>query len=311
MFTHTYSKANTTENHPSLTELDEKKKMASVVLKRVDLLIKSKEFQKALLETAQVKEIDPTNVYAFAFEERIKCLLAEETKRQRQISEDTPSKPNKDNQILIISGPTLQAESNKSHITNSIAIPTETLPHLQPPIESTSTQKSQIGHNGLAPIPTAKTIENKSEIKQKLKVLIIDDDASLLSVLSMTIESSGFEVISLSTSDEAYMLLNKFLPDIIICDINLETSTMGGFSFFEKVQQIERLRQVPFVFLTGLNDDVLIRTGKEMGADDYLTKPIREQDLLAVIRGKTKRFGEIRKMITTNNYTPAASMIFS
>jgi len=76
---------------------------------------------------------------------------------------------------------------------------------------------------------------------------MIDDDKDLLSVLSLSIESFGFEVIAVSTSDEAYVLLKKFTPDIILCDINLETSTMGGFTFFEKVQEIEHLKQVPFI----------------------------------------------------------------
>jgi DNA-binding response OmpR family regulator len=123
---------------------------------------------------------------------------------------------------------------------------------------------------------------------------MIDDDSSLLSVLSMSIESGGFEVIPLTTSDEAYVLLKKFTPDIILCDVNLETSTMGGFTFFEKVQEIEHLKQVPFIFLTGLSDDVLIRTGKEMGVDDYLTKPIKE-NLLAALRGKLKRFEQLKR----------------
>ncbi len=144
-------------------------------------------------------------------------------------------------------------------------------------------------------------------MEQRPKVVIVDDDQDLLSALSMSIESAGFEAIALSTSDEAYILLKKFTPDIILCDINLETSTMGGFTFFEKVQEIEHLKHVPFIFLSGLNDDVMIRTGKEMGADDYLTKPIKEQNLLAALRGKLKRFKQLREMPSANihNFTAA------
>ena len=136
-------------------------------------------------------------------------------------------------------------------------------------------------------------------MKHLPKVVMIDDDKDLLSVLSTNIESGGFEVFPLSTSDEAYVLLKKFTPDVILCDINLETSTMGGFTFFEKVQEIEHLKRVPFIFLSGLNDDVLIRTGKEMGADDYLTKPIKAQNLLAALRGKIKRYEQLRALPST------------
>jgi CheY-like chemotaxis protein len=105
----------------------------------------------------------------------------------------------------------------------------------------------------------------------------------------------GYEVTALTTSDEAYTLLKQWKPGLILCDVNLETSTMGGFSFYEKIRQLEHLQQVPFMFLTGLSDDVLIRTGKELGVDDYLTKPISEENLVAAIKGKLKRFGEMRR----------------
>jgi DNA-binding response OmpR family regulator len=111
------------------------------------------------------------------------------------------------------------------------------------------------------------------------------------------LEDSGFEVTSLSTSDEAYALLRKFIPDLILCDINLETSTMGGFTFYEKVQELKNVQNIPFVFLTGLTDEALVRTGKELGVDDYLMKPISEQTLVSTLRGKLKRFRQLNRIL--------------
>ena len=132
--------------------------------------------------------------------------------------------------------------------------------------------------------------------KRREKVLVIDDDTRLLELLSASLEDSGFDVTALPTSDEAYALLRKFVPDLILCDINLETSTMGGFTFYEKVQEIKNVQNVPFVFLTGLTDEALVRAGKELGVDDYLMKPISEQTLISALRGKLKRFRQLRKM---------------
>jgi CheY-like chemotaxis protein len=136
---------------------------------------------------------------------------------------------------------------------------------------------------------------NVIQHKQRNKILVIDDDTRLLELLESSLEDNGFDVTALSTSDEAYALLRKFVPDLILCDINLETSTMGGFTFYEKVQEMKNVQNIPFVFLSGLTDEVLVRTGKELGVDDYLMKPISEQTLVSTLRGKLKRFKQLKK----------------
>jgi CheY-like chemotaxis protein len=138
---------------------------------------------------------------------------------------------------------------------------------------------------------------NVIQHKQRSKILVIDDDTRLLELLESSLEDNGFDVTALSTSDEAYALLRKFVPDLILCDINLETSTMGGFTFYEKVQELKNVQNIPFVFLSGLTDEVLVRTGKELGVDDYLMKPISEQTLVSTLRGKLKRFKQLKKAV--------------
>ena len=138
-------------------------------------------------------------------------------------------------------------------------------------------------------------------------MLVIDDDMRLLELLATSLEDNGFDVTALSTSDEAYTLLRKFIPDLILCDINLETSTMDGFTFYEKVQELKNIQSVPFVFLTGLTDETLVRTGKELGVDDYLMKPISEQTLVSALRGKLKRFKQIKKLMDNLSHAMTAA----
>lgn len=130
---------------------------------------------------------------------------------------------------------------------------------------------------------------------QKARILVIDDDEKLLTVISDILQDAGFQTIPLTTTDEAFKLLQTVSPDLILSDINLETSTMGGFSFYEKVREIDRLSEIPFIFLSGLTDEVLIRTGKELGVDDYITKPFSHDSLIATIKGKLKRYRQMRK----------------
>jgi CheY-like chemotaxis protein len=256
-----------------------------------------------LLEAKSAEEIDPHNVYAVVLEERIKALLAEQLQIQHQ-KELIKNQPKLDLEVRkdCMSNKSPQSPAAVLQNVNLIASPKKTFALQSEPIVQTTTalkpkepQQQVVSTSA----PGMKHIDDGIQKRQLPKVVMIDDDKDLLCVLSATIESGGFEVISLSTSDEAFVLLKKFIPDVILCDINLETSTMGGFTFFEKIQEIDHLKRVPFIFLSGLNDDVLIRTGKEMGADDYLTKPIKGQNLLAALRGKLKRFEQLREMPTT------------
>ena len=134
-------------------------------------------------------------------------------------------------------------------------------------------------------------------VKDRPTLLVVDDDERLLKVVSKTLNEAGFITTPVTTSDEAYAYLKESSPDLILCDVNLETSTMGGFAFYEKVREFERLRDTPFIFLSGLTDEALVRTGKELGVDDYLSKPVSEETLVATIKGKLRRYHELKKQL--------------
>lgn len=130
--------------------------------------------------------------------------------------------------------------------------------------------------------------------KTRPTILVVDDDEHLLEVVAKTLNDAGYFTAPFSTSDEAYAYLLESSPDLILCDVNLRTSTMGGFAFYEKVRELQQTREIPFIFLSGLTDETLVRTGKELGVDDYLSKPVSEEILLATIRGKLRRYQELR-----------------
>lgn len=140
----------------------------------------------------------------------------------------------------------------------------------------------------------AKLLWEIQPTKNRPSLLIIDDDEKLLKLVTQSLNEAGFITTSVTTSDEAYAYLKDVSPDLILCDVNLETSTMGGFAFYEKIREMESLQQTPFIFLSGLSDEALIRTGKELGVDDYLSKPISEETLVSTIRGKIRRYQELK-----------------
>lgn len=140
----------------------------------------------------------------------------------------------------------------------------------------------------------AKLLSEIQPIKKRPSLLIIDDDETLLELITRSLNEAGFVTKSVTTSDEAYVFLKNASPDLVLCDVHLKTSTMGGFAFYEKVREMESLRHTPFIFLSGLTDEALIRTGKALGVDDYLSKPISEETLISAIRGKIRRYREVK-----------------
>ncbi len=131
--------------------------------------------------------------------------------------------------------------------------------------------------------------------QEKPTLMVVDDDEKLLQVVTNTLNNAGFFTTPFTTSDEALSYLKSSSPDLILCDVNLRTSSMGGFAFYEKVRELDQLRDIPFIFLSGLSDEALVKAGKELGADDYLSKPVSEEILLATIRGKLRRYHELKE----------------
>ncbi len=154
-------------------------------------------------------------------------------------------------------------------------------------------RKFSIGPTEHAKIESKVLAELGPEHHQQ-SIVIVDDEDAMRMLITQVLEESGFVVQAFSTSDEAIVALKDLTPDMILSDINLDTSTMGGFSFYEKVRLYQHLAMVPFMFLSGLKDEGMIRYGKGLGADDYLTKPFSNELLLDTIRGKIKRYRQMR-----------------
>jgi DNA-binding response OmpR family regulator len=123
----------------------------------------------------------------------------------------------------------------------------------------------------------------------------LDDDHAFLSLLKDVLSEGGFNCATVNSGEEGLILLEGFTPDIVICDIDFVKPNMNGFTFYEKFRAIDRFIDVPFVFMSGLDQDIVVRAGKQMGADDYLTKPFDAEMLIATIEGKLKRSREMKR----------------
>ncbi len=128
-------------------------------------------------------------------------------------------------------------------------------------------------------------------------VLVVDDEPAMLKVSEMTLLSAGYEVITFDDPREALAELRDGLrPDVVVSDISMPP--MDGFDFYANVHEIAELRAVPFLFLTALEDRASMRRGMTLGADDYLTKPVKKEELLEAVEVRLRRIAELRQPLT-------------
>ena len=124
-------------------------------------------------------------------------------------------------------------------------------------------------------------------MKTDTSILVVDDDPHLLDGIRLTLEAEGYWVLIAPDGVEALAVLQSQPVDLILADIAMPR--MNGYQLYERVCKNPRWVAIPFVFLTARAMDSDIRYGKELGADDYLTKPFEPEDLLAAVRGRLRR----------------------
>ncbi len=116
------------------------------------------------------------------------------------------------------------------------------------------------------------------------KILIIDDDRELCSLLGELLRADGFEVETWNTGGGAAERATSSGPSLVILDVMLP-ETNG----FEILKQIRRTSEVPVILLTARGDDVDRIVGLEIGADDYVPKPFNPRELIARIQAVLRR----------------------
>lgn len=116
-------------------------------------------------------------------------------------------------------------------------------------------------------------------------VLLVDDDAALLEVMSIVLSSEGYRVVTAADGVEALREIGREGLDLVVLDVMLPR--LSGFEVLKKIRQKSN---VPVVMLTAKGQSVDKVVGLELGADDYITKPFDTKELLARIRAILRRF---------------------
>lgn len=119
------------------------------------------------------------------------------------------------------------------------------------------------------------------------RVLVIDDSKEVNELVGDTLKANGYQVFAAEDGLQGVQLAQQCAPDLILCDINMPL--LDGYATLTALRQHSGTATIPFVFLTGLADRLNVRQGMELGADDYLTKPFTNSELLSAVKARLEK----------------------
>lgn len=115
-------------------------------------------------------------------------------------------------------------------------------------------------------------------------ILIIEDDAALRENTAEMLELANYNVITAPNGRIGLEKALEILPDIIVCDIMMPE--VDGYGVLDGLSKNTRTQQIPFIFLSAKTEHKEVRKGMDLGADDYLTKPFEEEELLSAVESR-------------------------
>ncbi len=144
------------------------------------------------------------------------------------------------------------------------------------------------------------------------KILIIEDDTIMRENTAEILELAQYEVKTAPNGRIGSALAKEIKPDLIICDIMMPE--LDGYGVLHILSRDEKTASIPFIFLTAKAEKSEIRKGMELGADDYLTKPFDDIELLNAIESRLKKMEILKKEFSRdvkglNNFLEEASGI--
>jgi len=121
----------------------------------------------------------------------------------------------------------------------------------------------------------------------KGRILVVDDDLALSEMLGIVLRGEGLEVVHCADGSSAVAMFRETRPDVVLLDIMLP-----GIDGIEVCRRIRAESGTPIVMLTARTDTVDVVVGLESGADDYVVKPFKPQELIARVRARLRRTDE-------------------
>jgi|SoiMethySBSTD1v2_1073268.scaffolds.fasta_scaffold143321_2 DNA-binding NarL/FixJ family response regulator len=122
------------------------------------------------------------------------------------------------------------------------------------------------------------------------KILVIEDEPEMLRNMVTILQMEGFVPLSATNGRVGLEVARRDKPDLILCDVMMPE--LDGHGVLESLRGAPETVGIPFIYLTARGEKRDVRTGMNLGADDYLTKPVDADELLAAVRARLERHAE-------------------
>src|SRR6478736_4715428 len=119
------------------------------------------------------------------------------------------------------------------------------------------------------------------------KILLVDDEPDIVDFLSYNLKKEGYEILTANNGKDAIEIAKKEIPHLIVLDVMMPD--MDGIETCREIREQKGLQEVLIAFLTARSEDYTQIAGFEVGADDYITKPIKPRVFISRIRALLRR----------------------
>ncbi len=131
-------------------------------------------------------------------------------------------------------------------------------------------------------------------MKNKIKILLVDDDPDVIEILTYNLSNLGYEIFSANDGIKALKVANEILPNLIIMDVMMPN--MDGIEACEVLRKSSKFNNTIIMFLSARGEDFSYVAAFDAGADDYVTKPIKPKVLMSKVKSLLRRLKSLEKI---------------
>ena len=130
-------------------------------------------------------------------------------------------------------------------------------------------------------------------------ILIIEDDTVLRETTAEILELENYKVVTAANGKRGAELAKIMVPDLIVCDIMMPE--LDGYDVLKILSEDEKTKRIPFIFMSAKTEVLDVRKGMDLGADDYLTKPVNDQLLISAIESRLTKSALLQEQEAIKN----------